>query len=236
LAFQRILLIDDDPSVIESLSSALAPPYAVSGAWNGAVALASLEREGADLILLDLVLGAEDGVDLIPSLRTRTPAPILLITGYGTRENLVRAIRARPDDFLEKPVSVPELRSRVAALLAPSPAEADPLDRVRAWIASECHRPLMITDLARAAGMSPAHFYRTFAKRFGLTPRAYLVQCRMRWAATQLRDGDDLIKELAPEVGFTRPNNFSRAFKRIYGCTPEAFRNEGHPVHSKKTE
>ena len=104
MAFQRILVIDDDPSVIESLGAALSPPYSVSGASNGAGPLASLEREGAHLILLDLVLGAEDGVDLIPPLRTRTPAPILVITGYGTRENVVRALRAKPDDFLEKPV------------------------------------------------------------------------------------------------------------------------------------
>ena len=126
--------------------------------------------EWSHLIMLDLVLGAEDGLDLIPALRTRTPAPILLITGYGTRGNLVRAIRAKPDDFLEKPVHVQDLRYRVATFLGAATPEADAPDRVRAWIAGEFHRPLTITDLARAAGMSPADFWRSFVKRFGLTP------------------------------------------------------------------
>ena len=236
MALQRILVIDDDPSLIESLGAALSPPYSVSGASNGAVALAALEREGAHLILLDLVLGAEDGLDLIPSLRTRTPAPILVITGYGTRENVVRALRAKPDDFLEKPIQLQDLRHRVAAFLGAAPPEADPLDRVRTWIARECHRPLTITDLARAAGMSRPHFWRTFVKRFGLTPGAYLRQCRMQRAAMLLRESNSPLKELAPDVGVSNADNFSRVFKRVHGCTPEAFRKKDHPSSPKKTD
>ena len=58
----------------------------------------------------------------------------------------------------------------------------------------------------------------------------------MHRAATLLQERNSLLKELAPEVGFTKPNNFSRAFKRIHGCTPEAFRNGDHRSAPKKTE
>jgi len=236
LALKRILVIDDDSTLIESLSAALSPPYCVSGASTKASVLAYLETDRTDLIILDLVLGPEDGVELLPHLRRRTPAPILVITGFGTRENLLRLMWVRPDGILEKPIAVQPLRARVAVFLEQGPSEPDPLERVRAWIASECHRPLTVTDLARAAGMSPANFWRTFVKRFALTPRAYLRQCRMERAAMFLQVRKDLIKELAPDVGVINASNFSRVFKRVHGCTPEAFRKEGHQCSPKKTD
>jgi len=58
----------------------------------------------------------------------------------------------------------------------------------------------------------------------------------MHRAATLLQERNGLIKELAPEVGFRIVNHFSRAFKRIHGCTPEAFRNGDHRSSRKKRE
>lgn len=233
---KRILIIDDEPSVIESLSAALAPPYCIAAASNGETGLSFLERERADLIILDLVLGSEDGVDLLPHLRRRTPAPILVLTGFGTRENPLRLLWARPDGFLEKPIPVPEIRHRVGVFLEPSTPEVDPLERVRAWIASEFHRPLTTEDLVRAAGMSRAHFCRTFLERFGLTPRAYLERCRMQRAAALLRDTEDPIKQVIGQVGFRDANNFSTAFKRFHGCSPELFRTEREPSSEMKMD
>jgi DNA-binding response OmpR family regulator len=183
---RRILIIDDDSSLIESLTAALSPPYAVSAVSDGDSALAFLARDRTDLILLDIVLGTEDGLELVPHLRERTPAPILVLTGYGTRENLLRAIRSKPDDFLDKPVGIEVLRSRVSALLCANGNGGDPLERVHASIAREFHRPLATRHLARSAGMSPIHFRRLFVVRFGLTPRAFLERCRMNYAAALL--------------------------------------------------
>jgi YesN/AraC family two-component response regulator len=221
---ERILIIDDDSSLVESLTEALSSPYSVHAVSDGKAALAFLQSERTDLIILDVQLGSEDGLDLIPRLRELTPAPILVLTGFGTRENLLRSIRAKPDDFLDKPVGLRELRSRVAALLRGAAPVDDPLERVRAWIAQDFPRPLTANALAHAAGMSPAHFRRAFTERFGLTPRTYLEECRMTRAVALLRDTGQLIKEVAAQVGFADPNNFSTAFKRFHGVSPDAFR------------
>ena len=233
---KRILIIDDDPAVTESLGAALSPPYIIAIACDGRSALAFLGAESAHLVLLDIALGGEDGLELLPSLRDVTPAPILVLTGFGTRENLLRAIWARPDGFLDKPIPLEELRRRVAAFLDESTPEADALEGVRTWIGRECHRRITIKDIARAAGMSPAYLYRSFVERFCLTPRAYLVQSRMQRAATLLRESNSPLKELAPNVGVSDASNFSRVFKRVHGCTPEAFRNEGRRCSPKKTD
>lgn len=226
---KRILIIDDDPSLIESLTVALAPPYRVRAASNGEAAQAFLRTEPTDVIILDIMLGAEDGLDLVPRLRELTPARILVLTGYGTRENLHRAIRVKPDDFLDKPVRLEVLRSRVAALLGGNGGDPDPLERVHAWISRELHRPLTTEHLARSAGMSRENLRRAFAERFGLTPREYLEECRMTRAAILLRDTDCMIKEVAAQVGFSDPNNFSTVFKRFHGLCPEAFRARHRP-------
>ncbi|HXZ44964.1 MAG TPA: helix-turn-helix domain-containing protein [archaeon] len=230
---KRILIIDDDASLIESLSAALSPLYRVSSAANGKSALALLQTDRTDLIILDVVLGDGDGLDLLPDLRERTAAKILMLTGHGSRENLLRAIRAKPDDFLDKPVDLHTLRSRIAALLRGNAAEADPLDRVRARIAADFLRQLTIEDLARTAGMSCDHLRRTFKARFGLTPMAYLEECRMKQAAVFLRGTDKGVKEVAWDVGFRNANNFSTAFKRFYGVSPEIFRAQHRPSSPK---
>jgi YesN/AraC family two-component response regulator len=232
---KRILIIDDDPSLIESLAAALAPPYRVRAASSGQAALAVLRTQPTDVIILDVMLGTEDGLDLVPHLRDLTPARILVLTGYGTHENVRRAIRVKPDDFLDKPVRLDVLRGRIAALLGGNGDDSDPLERVHGWIAREFHRPLTTEHLARSAGMSRRQLRRAFAERFGLTPRAYLERCRMTQAASLLRDTDCLIKEVAARAGFSDPNNFSTVFKRFHGLFPEAFRarsrwNPGPPL------
>lgn len=224
-----VLIIDDDPSLIEALSAALSPSYCVLAASTGRAALAHLEATRADLIILDLVLGDEDGLELLPHLRERSPAPVLVLTGNGTRENLVRSIRAKPDDYLDKPIDLTTLLSRVGALLRGNGEGANPLEGVRARIAREFHRPLTIPDLARSASLSPAHFRRLFRRCFGMTPRAYLEQCRIAYAETLLGDTDVSVKDISARAGFSDPNTFSTAFKRVRGLSPEACRASLHP-------
>ncbi len=230
---KRILIIDDDASLIESLSAALSPLYYVSSAADGKSALGLLQADRTDLIILDLVLGEEDGLDLLPHLRERTAAKILMLTGHGSRENLLRAIRVKPDDFLDKPVDLHTLRSRVAAHLRGDAAEADPLDRVRVRITADFRRAITIEDLADTAGMSPDHLRRTFKARFGLTPMAYLEECRMKKAAVLLQETHKEVKEVAWHAGFRNANNFSTAFKRFHGVSPEVFRAQHRPSSPK---
>lgn len=218
----RVLVLDDDPALLESLGAALCPPYAVLPAATAQAALALLDRSPVDVVLLDLCLGGEDGAGLVPEIRRRTAAPILLMTGYGTHANLLKSIQARPDDFLEKPFTLPDLLARLAALLARAAPAPDRLEAVRRRIEREYTRRLTLALLARQAGMSGRELRTTFLRRFGTTPHAYLLACRMR-RATTLLDGTRGIKQVAVEVGYHNASNFSAAFKRLHGLSPSAF-------------
>lgn len=225
----RLLVIDDDPSLTEGLTAALAPDYHLLAARDFAAAVPLLQTHRISLVLLDLCLGREDGLALLPRLRELTAAPVILMTAFGTRENLLRTIRARPDDFLEKPFTLQELCRRVTQLLGVASSREEVLERVRLRLEQGRRQPLTLAALAREAGMSPDGLRQTFRARYGMTPAGYLLAWRMRRAAELLAEDGRGIKEVAARVGYADANNFSTAFRRFHGAAPGRYRRQLHP-------
>jgi AraC-like DNA-binding protein len=84
--------------------------------------------------------------------------------------------------------------------------------------------PLEVEDLARAAGLSKAHFSREFRRVFGESPYAYLLTRRLERAAALLRSTDHSVAEICLEVGLQGVGSFTTSFKRMHGMTPTAYR------------
>jgi AraC-like DNA-binding protein len=84
--------------------------------------------------------------------------------------------------------------------------------------------PLRVVDLARAAGLSPAHFSRAFRGAFGETPHAYLLTRRLERAAALLRVTDRPIPDICFTVGLRSLGSFTTSFTRMYGQSPAAYR------------
>jgi AraC-like DNA-binding protein len=84
--------------------------------------------------------------------------------------------------------------------------------------------PLEVDDLARAAGLSKAHFSREFRRTFGESPYVYLLTRRLERAAGLLRNTDYSVAEICLEVGLQGIGSFTTSFKRMYGMTPTEYR------------
>jgi AraC-like DNA-binding protein len=84
--------------------------------------------------------------------------------------------------------------------------------------------PLGVDDLARAAGLSRAHFSREFRRAFGETPHGYLLTRRMERAAALLRVTDRSIPDICFSVGLRSVGSFTTSFSRTYGISPAAYR------------
>lgn len=84
--------------------------------------------------------------------------------------------------------------------------------------------------LARIAGVSPAHFIRTFRATFGETPHRYLQRRRVERSMWMLRETDRSVTDICLEVGFTSLGTFSRTFRDIVGVSPVAYRRGAQPV------
>jgi AraC-like DNA-binding protein len=84
--------------------------------------------------------------------------------------------------------------------------------------------PLGVDDLARAAGLSRAHFSREFRRAFGESPHAYLLTRRLERAAALLRNTDRSVAEICLAVGLQSVGSFTTSFTRAYGRSPTAYR------------
>ena len=84
--------------------------------------------------------------------------------------------------------------------------------------------PLDVDDLARAAGLSRAHFSREFRRAFGESPHAYLLTRRLERAAALLRKTDRSVADICLSVGLLSVGSFTTSFTRTYGRPPTAYR------------
>jgi len=84
--------------------------------------------------------------------------------------------------------------------------------------------PLDVDDLARAAGLSRAHFSREFRRAFGESPHGYLLTRRLERAAALLRSTDRSVADVCLSVGLQSVGSFTTSFTRTYGASPTAYR------------
>jgi AraC-like DNA-binding protein len=89
---------------------------------------------------------------------------------------------------------------------------------------------LTVADLARVAGLSPAHFSREFRRTFGESPHQYLLTRRLERAAALLRNTDRPVTDICFAVGLTSLGSFSTTFGRVYGMSPSAYRDSFPPA------
>src|SRR4051794_31584372 len=114
-----VLVVDDDPSIRRMLERTLAADgHAVRSAGDGGSALAAIEQEAPDLLVLDVAMPGIDGLAVCRRLRQRRLAlPILVLTARDAVADRVAGLDAGADDYLVKPFAGEELRARVRALL-----------------------------------------------------------------------------------------------------------------------
>jgi AraC-like DNA-binding protein len=99
--------------------------------------------------------------------------------------------------------------------------------RCRDQMEAHVERVSSLADVARACGLSPAHVCRLFRHHGDRSPHQALLRLKMARAASLLLERGLLVREAAEQVGFPDPYHFSKAFKRVYGASPEAFREGG---------
>jgi DNA-binding NtrC family response regulator len=124
---QRILIIDDEAGIRDSLDTLLTlEGFTVDTAIDGSSGLDQLTRRAYDLLLLDLALPGESGIDLLPRIKALVPEmPVILITAYGTVGNVVDAIRAGASNFIQKPWDNEKLLADIRSAIGKNRAEQE---------------------------------------------------------------------------------------------------------------
>ena len=141
----RVLIVEDDPNIVDLIRSNLAVRgFDTMVSFDGSKALALIETEQPDMVLLDLMLPEVDGFELCRQIRERSNVAIIVVSARGGERDKVTALNMGADDYMTKPFSVEELMARISATLR----------RTRAAGAAEPGPPVIVAgaveiDLAR---------------------------------------------------------------------------------------
>ena len=116
----KILIVDDDKGICESLEELLrVEEYQADSASSGEIALEALAGEKYDLVLLDIRMPGIDGVEVMHEIRKYHPdTRIIIITGYGSLESAIEAIRSGAQDYMLKPYTAEDILLSISRALS----------------------------------------------------------------------------------------------------------------------
>ena len=113
----RVLVVDDEPRILNFLSSKLrVSGYEVLTASNGAEALEQVQAQEPDLVVLDVLMPRMDGFETLKELRAFSSVPVIILSAKGTNADKVKGLHLGADDYLAKPFSPDELVARIEAV------------------------------------------------------------------------------------------------------------------------
>ena len=114
----RVLIVEDEESFADPLAFLLRREgFTTAVAGTGQDALDEFDRNGADIVLLDLMLPGMSGTDVCKALRTRSAVPVIMVTARDSEIDKVVGLELGADDYVTKPYSARELIARVRAVL-----------------------------------------------------------------------------------------------------------------------
>ncbi len=188
-----------------------------------------VRRAIVEEVAADLSCSDTGSIDLVPRLGARDPLierlalevrdaltdpdpnmPIYI--DYLTRAIAARLVRAHSTQ------SAPRTEARVGTLTRIQ------LDRAIDYMEANLDKPLALSDVAHAAGLSGTHFARRFKRSTGSAPHQYLMHCRVERAKRLLAETDNAIAQVAIACGFAHQEHLTRVFRRLSGETPARFR------------
>ena len=247
----QILIVDDDPGYVESLSDA----YRIVAAQSGRIAVERVQRRSdIDLAVIEYRLPDMSGIDVMKEIKDAAPSIlVIIVTAYGDEDVAVEAFRSGARDYLKKPFSISELSTKIDFYLAlrqadqrrrknilpgpdtparpgtPSaavtPGQYHKIQQAVRFINDNYRTDICLDNVAGVAGMSPAHFSRIFKKVMGLPYQDYLNGRRITKAKYLLRTSPQSVTEIGFSLGFADPTGFGRIFKKLTGHTPSAYRS-----------
>jgi len=122
----QVLTVEDDDSIRTVVKLALQDEgWGVLEAGNGEDALELFRAEGADVVLIDIMLPGMNGFEVCRSIRRTTDVPIIMVTARSDTHDVVAGLEAGADDYLTKPFEPKELSARIRALLRRSRSQGD---------------------------------------------------------------------------------------------------------------
>lgn len=244
-----LLLVEDNPEILSHLKYSLGQWYNIITAIDGSKGIKKATQLFPDLIISDIRMPVQDGLTLCDTLKkdlTTSHIPIILLTASSTDEDKIKGLKRGADAYITKPFSKVELKLRIENLLQVkktlhayfsknidsetikrSKISKDDqyfLDQLVKYIKDNIDDEEMdVQRMMTAVNVSRPTLHSKLKSLTGLSASQFKKQIKMQEAKRLLEDGHHNISELAYQVGYKYPNNFSKDFKKWYGVAPNKF-------------
>lgn len=240
------LVVDDNTDMLEFLKDGLGRDFHVVTVNGGGEALKLLESLKPSIIVTDLMMPGVDGVELtrrIKSDRQLGNIPVIVLSAKSGEDAKVEMLTLGVEDYITKPFNIELLILRMKRLVAltsgirgsrlidpePESIPITPLDEkmvekaVKYVVANMKRADLSVEELSSHLGMSRVHLYKKLKATTGKTPIEFIRLIRLKRAAQLLRESQLNVSEVAYQVGFNSPRNFSKYFRDEFGMLPSTY-------------
>ena len=243
----RVLVVDDEKLIVKGIRFSLEQDgMEVDCAYDGEEAVELAKKTEYDIVLLDVMLPKLDGYEVCQAIREFSDMPIIMLTAKGGDMDKILGLEYGADDYISKPFNAQLLLARANNLVrnrlliqhqlrkkplseidltSINPLDQEMLRKTSQIIEKHIDDPdFDIPELCKEVGIGRSLLYSKFKALTGMTPNNFVLNYRLKHAATLLRRYSDLpIAEVSDRCGFSSPVYFSRCFKNQYGCTPQSY-------------
>lgn len=244
-----IMIVEDKLELAEVLIGHFSKHYRVSYAKNGLEAMKLVKQEEPDLIITDIVMPGMSGLELckkIKSAEDTSHIAVILLTGKVSPEDRMEGLKAGAEAYISKPFDFSELDLHVKhfleirdklrkKLILENTLDLNDINihnRDKVFIENVTriikenigNESFSVEDMAGQLGMSRTLVYLKHKKLLNMSAKEYLQLLRFQKAIELMKATDENISQIAYTVGFSDPNYFSRAFKKIYKVSPTEYK------------
>ena len=240
-----ILIIDDEPGMLDSLSIILGHEYSVLVAESGEDGLNIIKNNTISLVLLDLNMPGMSGAEVLEKIReTDSHLKVLIMTGHRDWEWMTKCADLGIQGYIEKPFAPDKLLERLRALLG----DLDCMLLQHLWgdeygtkfaalshivkgallyVRLNHHSNINRENVAAYLNVNPEYLSRLFTQECGMPLMEYINHGKIHKSKEYMGKGPlYTIQKVASSVGFQDVNYFSRLFKKHTGMTPTEFRKQ----------
>ena len=238
----RVLLVDDEVTMLNILGKVihwreLGINYLYK-AKNAGEAKQILQSEPIDIVICDIEMPRESGLELISWIQELYPDVVnIILTAHADFNYARNAISLGVYRYLLKPVSFEEMEETIRSALerletvpekikdsTGEDKQTDNIEIIKAYINEHCTGLITRYDVERLVHLNEDHINRAFKASTGFTLMGYVTHCRIIRAKKLLLETDHSVSEIALQVGYDSPAYFSKIFKLRTGITPLHYR------------
>ncbi|HEQ71616.1 MAG TPA: response regulator transcription factor [Spirochaetia bacterium] len=224
-----ILLVDDDRTFRSEFRDFLEIDYEVMEAGSGEEALDIINKPHiVDLVMLDIRMPGLQGTEVLKKIKQIDPeVSIVMFSGYGEKDVIIESLRGHADDFLEKPLRIPEALNTIKRILTGKQKDVTGIiNKIKYAIEKNFHKNISLKETSDIVCLSPKYISRIFKEHVGMGFSDYKLYLKVQKAKALLAETELNINQISDRIGYLNVESFVRIFKKLTGFTPSEYREQ----------